>query len=317
MNEVRIPAAPSVPPRNSGTPARSSRSVTRRHPALPQHQRLSSAAAWVRSWNPDLVRQGIVSLAAAAYLLGPGGRAGAASPPGETLLAPTAGAFTVWLLIDAGLAAYVVYQWLPSQRRRERHRRLGWTVSSALVLLVALRLSGQQGSAPLAAAVAILLLVVLLATLRPLNRYPARSRIEGAAVDVPLGLLLGWVIVEAAVITAAAATETGADLFALGGQAWALIAVSVLTVGGAVICMTGRGHVALAAAVSWGLGGILLARLFGEPQSAPVAFAAGLGAFLLLVSSGSRRHRVDHHRRRRLRAIQDAARPPLDLGSSS
>jgi hypothetical protein len=112
---------------------------------------------------------------------------------------------------------------------------------------------------------------------------------------------------------AAAVDRQGADLFGLGAQAWALIAVGAVTVGAAVICMTGRGHVSLALAVAWGLGWILIGRLFGETVSAPVAFAAGLGAFLLLISAGSRRHRVEHHRRRRLRAIQDAGRPPLDL----
>ena len=326
MKEVKIPAAPSAPPRISGIQTRPRAALTPRRPAVPRHRRRVPAAvgrvwsstrswtqSWVRSWNPDLIRQGVVTLAAAAYLIGPGITAEAASPPGETLLSPAGGTYSVWLLVDAGLAAYALHQWLPSQRRRQRQRRLGWTVSSALVLLIALRLTGEQGPSTLAASVAALLLLILLATLRPLNRYPARSRLEGAAVDVPLGLLLGWVIIETATITAAAATDRGADLFTLGAQTWALIAVAAVTMGAAVICMTGRGHVALAVVVSWGLGGILLARLFGDPQSGPVAYAAGLAVFLLLISSGSRRHRVDHHRRRRLRAIQDAARPPLDL----
>jgi hypothetical protein len=257
-------------------------------------------------------------LAAAAWLLAPGGRAwDPLQPgpplPGPTLLLPAAGALWIRVLIDLALLACVLYQWLPSQRRKERQRRLGWTLASALVLLTAIRLCGREDLQTLEAAIVVLLLGVLLTTLGTLHRYPAEGRIEGAAVDVPLGLLLGWTIIETAVHAAALADRQGVDMFDLGAQTWALIAVGVVTVGTAVLCSTGRGHLSVALAVVWGLIWLLFDRLFGEPASAPVAFAAGLAVFLLLITAGSRRHRVDHERRRRLRAIQDAARPPLDL----
>ncbi|MHA7263149.1 hypothetical protein ACX80W_08100 [Arthrobacter sp. TMN-37] len=281
-------------------------------------RRLAAGASQVGSWDPDLVRAVLVSLAAAAWLLTPGGRA--ADPflpgpplPGPTLLVPAAGALWIWLLLDAALLAYVLYQWLPSQRRSERQRRLGWNAASAFVLLTALRLSAPEEFATLAAAITVLLLGVLLSALRPLERYPARGRIEGAAVDVPVGLLLGWVIMETAVRCAALADRQGIDLFDLGAKTWAVIAVALVIIGTAVLCSTGRGHLSVALAVVWGLVWIVPARLFGEPASTPVAFAAGLGVFLLLISSGSRRHRVDHERRRRLRALQDAQRAPLNL----
>ncbi|RJU02040.1 hypothetical protein D6T65_05325 [Arthrobacter frigidicola] len=280
--------------------------------------RLAAAAAAVRSWDPDLLRAVLVSLAALAWLLAPGGRAwdplqSGPPLPGPTLLLPATGALWIRVLIDLALCVYVLYQWLPFQLRKERQRRLGWTLASALVLLTAVRLSGRDELQTLAAAIVVLLLGVLLTTLGTLHRYPAEGRIEGAAVDVPLGLLLGWTIIETAVRAAALADRQGTDLFDLGAQTWALIAVGVVTVGTAVLCSTGRGHLSVALAVVWGLIWLLFDRLFGEPASAPVAFAAGLAVFLLLITAGSRRHRVDHERRRRLRALQDAARPPLNL----
>ncbi|WP_159617168.1 hypothetical protein [Arthrobacter zhaoguopingii] len=285
--------------------------------AAPQN-RLAAAAAHVRAWDPDLLRAVLVSLAAVAWLLAPGGRAwdpfqSGPPLPGPTLLLPAAGALWIRVLIDLALCVYVLYQWLPSQRRKERQRRLGWTLASAFVLLIAIRLSGPEELQTLAAAIVVLLLGVLLTTLATLHRYPAEGRIEGAAVDVPLGLLLGWTIIETAVHAAALADRQGTDLFDLGAQTWALIAVGVVTVGTAVLCSMGRGHLSVALAVVWGLIWLLFDRLFGEPASAPVAFAAGLAVFLLLITAGSRRHRVDHERRRRLRALQDAARPPLNL----
>ena len=81
----------------------------------------------------------------------------------------------------------------------------------------------------------------------------------------------------------------------------------------AVICSTDRGRLAVAAATSWGLLWIAVERVLGQPVALSVAFVAALAIFLLLITAGSRRHRVDHAYRRWLRAQEDAQREPLDL----
>lgn len=283
----------------------------------------------VRSWDLDHVRRILVTLAVVACtvwlasiagLFGEfGGQripdpTGGVLAPDATLLAPATPASLILLLIYAGLAGYTVHQWLPSQRRSLRHRRLGWTVIAAILLNLAWVLAAQQSLLILSLLILGALLGVLLFALYWLNRYQSATRLEGALVDVPLGLFLGWAILAFPAYTAAVFHALELDWFGLGALTWALIGLAAVTAAGCVICMTDRGRIAVSLAMVWELGWILLERLIGTPASIPVVSAAGLAAFLLLISAGSRRHRVDHSYRRRLRAEQTATLPPIDLG---
>ncbi|WP_298251786.1 hypothetical protein [uncultured Arthrobacter sp.] len=286
-----------------------------------------SAAAGhrIRAWDPDIVRQSVVTLSVVACILGSaagvgvfGGpsiadAAGGLFSPDATLLAPSSSAFSIWSLIYVGLVAYTVFQWLPSQRRSARQRRLGWTVAASMLLNVAWILSAQAGLLVLSLIIILLLFFTLLAAVRILNAFPGTSRLEGALVDTPVGLYLGWILVAAAANAAALLTARNVDLFAWAGDTWAIVGIAAVLITAAVICSTARGRLAVAAATSWGLLWIAVERAFGEPSAIDVAFTAVLAVFLLVITAGSRRHRVDHAYRRRLRAEEDAEREPLDL----
>ncbi|TYC98413.1 tryptophan-rich sensory protein [Arthrobacter echini] len=286
-----------------------------------------SAAAGhrVEAWDPDIVRQSVVTLSAVACILGSaagvgvfGGpsiadAAGGLFSPDATLLAPSSSAFSIWSLIYVGLVAYTVFQWLPSQRRSARQRRLGWTVAASMLLNLAWILSAQAGLLVLSLIIIMLLFFTLLVAVRTLNAFPGSSRLEGALVDTPIGLYLGWILVAAAANAAALLTARNADLFAWGGDTWAIVGIAAVLITAAVVCSTDRGRLAVAAATSWGLLWIAVERALGEPSAIDVAFTAVLAVFLLIITAGSRRHRVDHAYRRRLRAEQDAEREPLDL----
>ncbi len=239
--------------------------------------------------------------------------AGGVLAPDATLLAPASRAFTIWSVIYAGLVLYTLYQWLPSQRTSKRQRRLGWVVASSMLLNLAWIVSVQASMLSVSLAVILLLLGVLLYALRILNRTRPRSRWEGALVDVPLGLYLGWVIVAAAANIASVVTAARSDLFGWGGLIWALVGLAAVALGTITVCMTDRGRLSVAFAACWGLTWIAVERFFGEPNAPVVAFAAVFAVFLILVSAGSRRHAVDHNYRRWTRAQQDATREPLDL----
>lgn len=279
----------------------------------------------IGSWDADLVRRIVVTVVTVGATLGTAQVAGAFGgpdlreaslgtfDPAATLVSPAAPAAYVWLLIGAGLIGYTIHQWLPAHHRSPRHRGLGWSVVIAVLLTLGWAVTVQRGMPTMSLVLVFLLLATLLASLRWLNHYPAQTRPEGLLVDIPLGLFLGWAGVTATVHTAAVLTSKGVDWLEFGAQWWALIGVVLLTLAAIAVCMTDRGRIAVALAVVWGLVLIVPERLIGDPQSIPVAFAAGLGAFLLIISAGSRRHRVDHAYRRELRARQMATVAPIDF----
>lgn len=279
----------------------------------------------IGGWDADVVRQAAVTLCAIACILGSaagvgafGGpsirdAAGGLFSPDATLLAPSSSAFSIWSVIYAGLVAYTVYQWFPSQRRTGRQRRLGWTVAASMLLNLAWILSAQAGGLTVSLIVIMLLFFTLLAAVRTLNSHPTQTRVEGALVDAPIGLYLGWVLLAAGANAAAFFTAGRFDLFEWQGTTWAIVGIAAILLTAAVICSTDRGRLSVAAATSWGLLWIAVERALGEPASLAVALAAALAIFLLLITAGSRRHRVDHAYRRWLRAEEDALREPIDL----
>lgn len=286
----------------------------------------SATARHVSSWDRDVVRQVVVTLCAIACILGSaagvgafGGpsirdAAGGLFAPDATLLAPSSTAFSIWSVIYAGLVAYTGFQWLPSQRRTDRQRRLGWTVAASMLLNLAWILSAQAGRLTLSLVVIMLLFFALLSAIRTLNEHPTETRLEGAFVDTPIGLYLGWVLLAAAANWAAFLTAADADLFGWSGVTWSILGISAVLLTAAIICSTDRGRLAVAAATSWGLLWIAVERVLGQPFAMNLAFFAVLAIFLLLITAGSRRHRVDHEYRHWLRAQQDARREPVHLG---
>ncbi|WP_434995847.1 tryptophan-rich sensory protein [Arthrobacter sp. Ld5] len=287
----------------------------------------STTARRVSSWDRDVIRQVVVTVCAIACILGSaagvgafGGpsirdAAGGLFAPDATLLAPSSTAFSIWSVIYAGLVAYTVFQWLPSQRRTDRQRRLGWTVAASMLLNLAWILSAQAGRLTLSLVVIMLLFFALLSAIRTLNEHPNETRLEGALVDTPIGLYLGWVLLAAAANWAAFLTAAGADLFGWSGVVWSILGITAVLLTAAVICSTDRGRLAVAVATSWGLLWIAVERVLGQPFAMSLAFYAVLAIFLLLITAGSRRHRVDHEYRHWLRAQQDARRAPVHLGS--
>ncbi|MGV0109622.1 hypothetical protein [Arthrobacter sp. CP30] len=279
----------------------------------------------IGAWDADVVRQAAVTLCAIACILGSaagvgafGGpsirdAAGGLFSPDATLLAPSSSAFSIWSVIYAGLVAYTVFQWFPSQRRTGRQRRLGWTVAASMLLNLAWILSAQAGGLTVSLVVIMLLFFTLLAAVRTLNSHPTQTRVEGALVDAPIGLYLGWVLLAAGANAAAFFTAGRFDLFEWQGTTWAIVGIAAILLTAAVICSTDRGRLSVAAATSWGLLWIAVERALAEPPSLAVALAAALAIFLLLITAGSRRHRVDHAYRRWLRAEEDALRDPIDL----
>jgi tryptophan-rich sensory protein len=189
-----------------------------------------------------------------------------------TPLAPAGPAFSIWSVIYLGLAVYAVWQVLPRHRHDERQRRIGWLAVASLVLNAAWILCAQAGLLPLTVVVIVLLLAVLLAIFEQLRRSRPGSWLEAVVVDGTFGLYLGWVSVATVANIAAWLADAGVrpDPFELP----AVVVLAVVALVGIAIALRGRGRVAPALAMLWGLSWIGVGRLTDQPASDAVGFAA-------------------------------------------
>ena len=235
-----------------------------------------------------------------------------------TPLAPGTGAFSIWTLIYAGLAAYAIWQALPAQRTSARHAALRpWAAASAGLnaLWIWVVQAGWLGASVL---VIVLLLAVLARILVLLNRWPAANGVERALADGTFGLYLGWVTVATLANAAAWLGASGFDAFGLPVEvaAGALLAVAAL-IGVATAAFGGR-RLAPALALAWGLAWIAAGRQDGGIESAAIAWAAGLAAAVVLLAAvalrlgagprGAAPRRTGHRRARHPRTATETAR---------
>ncbi|MFZ3416259.1 tryptophan-rich sensory protein [Arthrobacter sp. 3Tela_A] len=215
--------------------------------------------------------------------------AGGALSADATYLAPASPAFSIWSVIYTGLGAYTIYQWLPSQRTSNRQRRLGWLVAASLILNAAWILSVQAGSVPLSVVVIAALLVVLALIFARYARSRPDSLLGAVVVDGTLGLYLGWVCVAICANIASALTSGGFDGFGLDPVVWAGIVLAAAAAVGVGLALYGRGRLAPAAALAWGLSWIAVSRVNGELLSTPTAvLAAAAAAVVVIATIGAR-----------------------------
>lgn len=138
----------------------------------------------------ERVRQVATTLSAAAMLVGTlfgvgvlGDRvaesSGGSLSATATLLAPASTAFSIWSVIYLGLAAYVVWQWVPRTAASARGRSIGWLAALSMLLnggwLLVTQAGWLWGS--------VLVIVVLALTLGLIMERLTALRPEGGTVS--------------------------------------------------------------------------------------------------------------------------------------
>jgi hypothetical protein len=208
-----------------------------------------------------------------------------------TLVAPAGPAFAIWTLIYAFLLALAAYQLLPSRRADPRQRRTGWLVAASALLnaawIVCVQAEWLAGTVPVIFA----LLTVLVVAFARLPGSPPPSRADAVLVDGTIGLYLGWVAVATVADVAAVLVASGVDATGARADVWAVTALAAVGVVGAGLARAGRGRIAPAAALVWGLVWIAVARVDGEPESVPAAVAAILAAAVTVAATALGRRR--------------------------
>lgn len=268
------------------------------------HRRTGRSSGAVDQRTSDTVRVTVVAVSAVVAVvggfLGSGAvvgtpideAAGGALSASATLVAPGGPAFSIWSVIYAGLVVLAGYQLLGPQRTDPRQRQVGWWVAASLLLNAGWILTAQAGSVVGALVLIVLLLAVLVVAFARLLSSRPRSVLQAVLLDGVLGLYLGWVAI-ATVANAAAALVGAADWAATGAVAtlWAVLMLVVAAAIGLGLAVVGRGRLAPAASLGWGLAWIAIARTTGEPRSLVTAVVAALAAVVVAVAAVALRTR--------------------------
>jgi hypothetical protein len=215
--------------------------------------------------------------------------AGGALSASATPIAPAGPAFSIWSVIYLGLIAYAIWQLLPAQKTDARQRRLGYPVAASLILNAAWILSVQFDLLPLSLPVIVALLAVLVWCFLITLASRPKNIVETIVADGTIGLYLGWVCVATAANTAALLVAGGFRGFGIDADVWAVFVVAVAGVVGVLVALRGKGRIAPALSLSWGLAWLAVGRLAGEPHSVPAAAAAIIAIVAILLTTAALR----------------------------
>lgn len=209
--------------------------------------------------------------------------AGGALSDEATLIAPAGPAFSIWSLIYLGLAAYVIWQWLPRNASTARERAIGWWVGISLLLNGGWLFVTQADLIWGSVAVILGLAVSLGFVVRGLAAHPDDSLAGRIIVDGTHGLHLGWVTAASCANIAAAGAASGLQP---DGTWEAVLAVVVIVVAvglGALYQRVFGPRLAIALALAWAFTWIAVGRAQGEPPSTIVLVAAAAAAAVTLL----------------------------------
>lgn len=201
-----------------------------------------------------------------------------------TLIAPAGPAFSIWSLVYAGLAGYVVWQWLPATRTSTWARVTRRPAAAAIALNGAWLLVVFAGWLWVSVVVMVGIVVSLRLVLRATSGLPRGGWPTRLLVSSTFGLYLGWICV--ATCANIASALVGAGIPPTGpAAAWTTVVVLALVVLVAARLLRRTGHRwfrgPLAAAIVWGTAWIAVGRLTGELRSDLVGAAAALTAVVV------------------------------------
>lgn len=216
----------------------------------------------------------------------------------RALLTPNAVHYWLWPLIVVGLVLHALHQWAPSQRSTPRQRRSGWLVACASWLMLGWTAAVHAGLLWLAVLASLAAALALLDAVRQFTFHTARSVSERRLTDRPVGLFAGWALVGAMSSVSIALTAVGVRIPGVPADLWGMVGLMATVWTGAYYAMTERGRMAVALGMGFGLLCLVFPRLFSDAPSAWVAVGAAFGAFIVVLATESRRHRINHAERR-------------------
>jgi hypothetical protein len=198
----------------------------------------------------------------------------------DVFFVPAGYVFAIWGLIYVALAAFTVYQALPSQRENPHLRRIGYLYALSCAANVAWLFLWHYEQFPWTLLAMFSLLLLLIAIY--LRLRIGRVRVPPAdtwLVHVPASIYLGWITVATIANVTSVLDYINWNGWGLAPEWWAII---MLVVGGLVACAVSitRGDVAYVLVIVWAFAGIVVK----HSDTLSVAITAGVVAGLVLLT---------------------------------
>jgi benzodiazapine receptor len=196
----------------------------------------------------------------------------------QVYFVPAGYVFSIWSIIYIGWIAFLIFQFLPSQKENPRLRRLGYLFALSNLANAAWLFCWHYNQFGLSVLVMLTLLGLLIAGYLRLDVNRSRvSRLEYWSVDVLFSVYLGWITVATVANVQDWLYFVGWDGFGIPGQIWAVIMLVVASLLGLAMAITRR-DVGYLAVLIWAFIGIAV-----KQASVPlVATSAWIAAAFML-----------------------------------
>lgn len=197
-----------------------------------------------------------------------------------TLITPAGFTFSIWGVIYALLAAFIVFQLMPRHRRDRFNARVGYFfILSSLFNITWLFLWQYEyivASVPLIFALLATLVVIYLR----LDIGKARVALgERLFVHLPISVYLGWITIASIADVSSAVVSVGWGGFGLAPSTWAQMAV-IVALGTTLVVLGARRDVAYGSVVVWALVGVTANQL----EHPEVTFVTGASAIIVIAA---------------------------------
>ncbi|GAA1825954.1 hypothetical protein [Nesterenkonia flava] len=214
------------------------------------------------------------------------------------LLSPDHNMYWLWPVLVVGLVAHAVFQWMPTQQSTPRQQRSGWLVGASSLLMLVVTAAVHFGLFTLNLLASMAVALALVDAIRQFNLYTARTTLERRLTDAIVGAFFGFALVQAMSALSVWLTYYGWHIPGIPALLWALLGLFICVWTAAFYSMTERGRITISLALGWGMFWLIFPRLLAEVTSVWVAIGAAMGAFIVILSTQSRRHRINHAERR-------------------
>ncbi|HSK87371.1 MAG TPA: tryptophan-rich sensory protein [Anaerolineales bacterium] len=196
----------------------------------------------------------------------------------QVYFVPAGYVFSIWSVIYLGWIAFIIFQFLSSQKESPRLRRLGYLFALSNLANAAWLFCWHYNLFGLSVLVMLTLLGLLIASYLRLNvNRSSVTRLEYWSVDVMFSVYLGWITVATVANITSWLYFVGWDGFGIAAQTWAVIMLAVASLLGLAMAWTRRDAGYLAVLV-WAFAGIAI-----KQTSAPtVVLSAWIAAALML-----------------------------------